>query len=510
MRRHARRIAPLVWVFAASCATTEANEGSAPGPSTPLAEVSVRAPGSPIVNIRILFRAGSVDDPTGKEGLTSLTARLMAEGGTHSLTSSGLIQRLFPMAADLSAEVDKEQTVFVGSVHKDFVDQFIPILAEVLVAPRWDPKEFARMQTDALQDVEKRLRTSDDENLGKEALDVLLYANHPYGHYDGGSVRGLRAIALADAKAHAARVFTRERMVLGVAADAPGPILERLKAALSPLPERGAPVTEVPRREANSVPGPRVLIVEKEAESTAISLGYPWALRRGDADFYPMMAAVSAFGEHRQFVGRLMKELRVKRGLNYGDYAYAEAFEQEDDTTFSRTNIARSQQAFAAWIRPVQHENRLFAIRAAWYEVARLHDSGLTAEELELTKGFLGGYTLLWEQTPMRRLGYALDDRFYATPGFLGGFRAALPGLDLNAVNALVRQYVDPSAIRFAIVTRDGEALKQQLVTNMPATITYASKEPPDVLAEDKVIETFPLGLTDADVKVVPAADLFE
>lgn len=39
--------------------------------------------------------------------------------------------------------------------------------------------------------------------------------------------------------------------------------------------------------------------------------------------------ATSCFGEHRQFHGIWMTEMREKRGLNYGDYAHAESFLQE-------------------------------------------------------------------------------------------------------------------------------------------------------------------------------------
>ena len=41
---------------------------------------------SSLIAFRIILRAGSVNDPKGKEGLNALTARLIADGGTGSLT----------------------------------------------------------------------------------------------------------------------------------------------------------------------------------------------------------------------------------------------------------------------------------------------------------------------------------------------------------------------------------------------------------------------------------------
>ena len=116
---------------------------------------------------------------------------------------------------------------------------------------------------------------------------------------------------------------------------------------------------------------PRFLLVEKISDSTAISIGMPWNLSHEDRDWPAMSIARSAFGEHRQFNGRLMQRLREARGLNYGDYAYIEHFEQEGgDAATAQTGRARHQQEFTIWLRPVRDENRLFAVRAALRELA--------------------------------------------------------------------------------------------------------------------------------------------
>src|SRR5215203_5359744 len=41
---------------------------------------------SPTVSLRIQFLTGSIDDPEGKEGLAALTAAMLSQGGTRSLT----------------------------------------------------------------------------------------------------------------------------------------------------------------------------------------------------------------------------------------------------------------------------------------------------------------------------------------------------------------------------------------------------------------------------------------
>ncbi len=470
--------------------------------------VSVPSPGTPLVVVRVAFQAGSIDDPKGKEGLTALTARMLAEGGTEDLTSAQLLEALFPMAASIDVATDKELTVFSGTVHVDHLQRYLPLFVAALTRPRWDPRELARMRDDALQGITRGLRSANDERLGKAALDLVMWRDHPYAHFVGGTVQGLKSASLEDAKAHAARVFTRDRMLIGIGGAADEGAAKLLTEGLAALPEKSPPLVDLP---APALAEPRALLVQKEADSTAISMGYPYALKRGDPDFYPMMVAASALGEHRQFHGRLMRELRLKRGLNYGDYAYPEHFSQEDGSTFARLNIARRQQDFTVWLRPVAAQNELFAIRAARYELERAAQSGITEDEFATAAGFLSGYTLLWEQTPMRRLGYAMDDVFYGTSHALEGFRQSLKTLKLEDVNRAIATWVKPGELRMAVVTQKPAPLVQAIVQGEPSQVHYAAQKPDaEVLAEDQKILSFPLGLTAAQIAEQPSSELFE
>src|SRR5437763_10276899 len=97
----------------------------------------------PSVSLALQFRAGAVDDPPGKAGLTHLTAVLMAEGGTEALSAKELLETLFPMAASVRPRVDKELTTFSTTVHRDHVARMIGILNDIVTKPRFDPAEFA-------------------------------------------------------------------------------------------------------------------------------------------------------------------------------------------------------------------------------------------------------------------------------------------------------------------------------------------------------------------------------
>jgi zinc protease len=468
--------------------------------------VALREADNPLIAFRILFKSGSIDDPAGQEGITALAARMMAEGGTESLTAAQLLEELFPMAADLFVQSDKEVTVFSGRVHKDHLDHFLGVFEDALLRPRWDAREFDRLRDVQLSAVENELRSNNDEELGKETLEWMLFKGHPYGHPVDGTVAGIKALDLAMVRAHAAKVFTRNRATIGVAGGFPESLPARLSSALAKLPEGPAPVELAEPKPS----GPRVVIVEKECPATAISMGFPYDLRRTHHDFTAMWLGVSAFGEHRQSGGRLFQALREKRGLNYGDYAYPEAFRQHSYSTQPRVNTGRSRQFFSIWIRPVEHQNRLFATRCALWQLDKLLAEGLSDDEVAQTRGFLDGYTRLWELTTSRRLGFALDDRFNGTERFLETSRARFPAVTTEAVNVALKKWVDPSQLRFAFVTTDASALRDAIVSGAPSPIDYPTPKPDKILEQDKAFIGMPLGITADEILVVKATDLFE
>src|SRR5207244_11688215 len=132
------------------------------------AVVTLPANDHPSVSLALQFRAGAVDDPPGKAGLTHLTAVLMAEGGTEALSAKELLETLCPMAASVRPRVHKDLTTFSTTVHRDHVARMIGILNAIVTKPRFDPDESASRRDAAVNDVEKRLRQGDDEDLGKE------------------------------------------------------------------------------------------------------------------------------------------------------------------------------------------------------------------------------------------------------------------------------------------------------------------------------------------------------
>ncbi|MDZ7342229.1 MAG: insulinase family protein, partial [candidate division KSB1 bacterium] len=252
-----------------------------------------------------------------------------------------------------------------------------------------------------------------------------------------------------------------------------------------------------------------VVLVEKDTRSTAISIGFPIEVLRGDDDYYALWIANSWLGEHRNSSSHLYQVIRESRGMNYGDYSYIECFPMGWARQFPPANVGRRQQIFEIWIRPVQNEAAHFALRAAIRELQKLVDNGMTQEDFELTKKFLKKYYLHYAPTTEMRLGYKLDDEFYGIPDHLKKLPEMLDRLTLADVNAAIKKHLQYQNLQIAMITQNAETLKQALITNATSPMKYATPKPPEVLEEDKHIETYPLNIKPDNVKIFRVDEMF-
>src|SRR3989449_9037496 len=199
---------------------------------------TVLLPGtSPLVTFRILFMTGSAFDPPGKEGLSSLTASMLAEGGTRSMTYDQIVQAMYPMASSVNSQVDKEMTVFTGTAHIENLDRYYGLFKDMLLDPGFRPEDFKRLREDAINFLKVSLRETNDEELGKEHLYNVIYAGHPYGHHNAGKVSSLEKLTIEDVRGFYRGHYTGANLVIGLAGGYPKGFAERVEGDFAKLPE---------------------------------------------------------------------------------------------------------------------------------------------------------------------------------------------------------------------------------------------------------------------------------
>lgn len=467
--------------------------------------------GEPTVSFSVSFAVGSQDDPPGKEGLAYLTGLMLAEGSTERHSYDEILAALYPLASDYRVRVDKERTTLTGRTHRDNVDRYVPLLTDAYTKPAFDPRDFERLKSDAINDIENTLRYASDEELAKASLDAFVFAGTRYAHPPEGTVQGLRNVTLDDVREFYRRHFTRRNVTIGLAGGFDDALAARMAATRDALPP-GDAVPAPPEIVPAPIERNEVLLIDKPGADASISFGFPIHVARGERDFYALAIACSWLGEHRQQVGRLFQVIREIRGLNYGNYAYIEAFPEGGERRMPPVNVPRRARLFEVWIRTLPNEQAHFAIRAAVREIERLVEHGLRREDFELTRAFLAKYALHYAETTARRLGYAMDDRFYGLDGegHLARFRRMMRELTVDDVNAALERHLRGRRFKFAIVTGAAARLAAALASGAPSPIEYATEKPQHVLEEDREIASYRLPIAADAIRVQPVTEAFE
>lgn len=464
--------------------------------------------GNPLVSFRILLNVGSVNDPAGKEGLCTLALSMLANGGSQSLTFKEIQKKFYPMATSVGLSVEKEMSVFTGTVHVDNLEKYYAIFKDMLLAPGFHEDDFKRIKTNQLNFLEKTLVSNMDEQFGKEILNLLMYEGHPYGHHEAGTLETLKALTLDDVKTFYTEHFIQGNITIGVIGGYPWDFPSRITKDFSALSEGHTPQLSLP--EQRMPEGLEIIIADKGTPATAMSMGFPVSISKADDDYFALWIAVSHFGEHRQSLSLLFQKIREERGQNYGDYAYADHFIQ-GRRKFPAQNYCRQQHYFSIWIRPLANSNRHFALRQALLELKKLVEEGIPEERFELTRTYLLNYTRLYAQTLSEILGWKIDSRYYGHKDFLAEVQKRLPQITHEDVNRTIKKYLNFENLYIALITQDAESFKEALVNNTPSPITYANPNmPEDILEEDKIYQVFPLDAKPENVRVVQAISFFQ
>ncbi len=171
--------------------------------------------------IKLLFTAGSAADPKGKEGLAQLAASMITEAGSKDMRIDEISKALYPMAGGFGDQVDKEMTTFTGVVHRDNWTSSSTSSCRSSSTPGFREEDFQRLKDAQLNALTQDLRTNNEEELGKEALQNASSPARRTATLSSARWPGSTAITLDDVKEFVDANYTRANVTVGLSGDVP-------------------------------------------------------------------------------------------------------------------------------------------------------------------------------------------------------------------------------------------------------------------------------------------------
>jgi zinc protease len=268
----------------------------------------------PLVQLSLRVPVGTGDDPQGKTGLVSLTARLLDQG-TIKRTATELTEEFERLGASVRVTAGRDDTIVSVGVLARNLQPTLDLLGEMLITPRFDPKDFDRERSLQLADL---LQGPDSVNwLARRALPLVMFGtDHPYGKPLDGYAESVKQLSLEDVRSFHASGFGPRGAALIVAGDIdPEALTHGLERSLGRWQGKNQGAGARPVVDDKAVTGVVHLVDKPGAVQSVIAVGRHWADRR-DPRYLPTLVGNHLFGV--DFLSRLNKNLREEHGYTYG------------------------------------------------------------------------------------------------------------------------------------------------------------------------------------------------
>lgn len=386
---------------------------------------------NPILDVRVDFDAGTRRD--NKPGVADLTANLLDNGSTGR-DEETIRATIADLAVSIGGSADAERAgLTLRALSRPVTrEPALALFADIIAHPTFPAvvlEREKRRTIDALKQRESNPGFIADRELGRQ-----LYPGHPYGNDDRLSVQGIAAIQRQDLLTFWRTHYQPRYAVVAIVGDIDRPGAERLaERLLAGLRNQGAALPPIP-----AVPQTKPGIVrETSAASQAyIRLGMP-LISRDDPDYYALVVGNYVLGAGG-FDARLVKEVRVKRGLTYSVSSRVLPLEQAGP--FTITLSTRKDQA----------DQALQVVRSV---LERFVDEGPTEAELAQAKAnIIGGFPLRFDSN-RKLLGLLSMIGAYRLPlDYLERYPRDVAALTAAQVRDAWRRRVHPNALSTVVI----------------------------------------------------------
>ena len=390
----------------------------------------VEEPSIPILSFRMAWQAGQTNDPEGLEGLTGAMVYHMNEGAGE-YDAQAFFKRMEELNMSFSCGASNESTYCNASMLTDNASDSFDMIAVALSDPRFDDGPFERFQRE--QEIGLNTRETNPQYLASRARIEALYPDHPYARDT--SAESLAAITQDAMQAQKDLLMVREGMlVTAVGAISPEALAPLIDKAVEGLPES----SETPETEdvilAEAAPAP--VTVSLPQPQSLVTFAAP-AMTRDNPDFYTAVVLNYTFGGGG-FESRLMKDLRVEKGLTYGVYTSVNAGDKLQLWSGGGQTKNESAGEFIA------------AVKA---NMTKMVDDGMTEPELADAKSYLTGSYPLGFDSNAKIAGNMMGVRLDGLPvDFFDKRNAMVEAVTLEDVNRVAREYLNPENFTFIVV----------------------------------------------------------
>ena len=409
----------------------------------------------PLVQFSIVIKGGQLLDSMAKPGVANLITDMLMEG-TRNKTPIELEEAIDDLGAGINMYTGRESITVMANCLSSKLDEVVTLVAEILLEPRWDETEFARVKKQTIETInQSKVRPT---SMAQMVFSKLVHGDgHIFGIPVSGTAASVEAITIDDLKAYyAASISPSVSHIAVVGNISSAEALETFKgledkwaAKEVAFPEYQVPAP--PRK-------PEVYFVDTPgARQSVIYIGSV-SLSSSDPDYYP--AYVMNYKLGGSFNGFVNLVLREEKGYTYGARTGFSGY--RDSGVF---NASSQVQATAT-----QESVQIFR------DLMLKYREGIVEEDLAFTKSALVKSNARGFETLGSLLGMLNNIALYGYPDdYVKQREAFVKALTLEQHRELARKYIDPDRMIYLVVGDAATQLQplENLGLGRPQLMTY-------------------------------------
>ena len=407
-----------------------------------LAVYYVQVPELPMIDLRLTFDAGSARDGE-KMGIAGLTSAML-DSGTKDRNANQLAEAFESVGAQFSSGSARDMAwVSLRTLTlPDEQEKALSTWMDVIKNSSFPEKDFQRLIKQALVGLEAEKQSP--AALASKAFYKNLYKNHPYGAPKNGTEDTMKAMKAADLKAYYARYFVAKNGQLAIVGAIKRPQAEALAKQIASTLVAGEKAKAIPA--VTPLEKSAVIRIEFPSSQSHIMMGQI-GTKRGDKDYFSLYLGNHGLGGSG-FTSRLMKEVRVKRGLSYSVYSYFVSMREAGPFLLGlQTKNAQVDEA----------------ISVAMGVVKTFQQEGATKAQLQASKTNITGGFPLRTASNGDIIGYIAMIGFYGLAlDYLDTFTDTINNISYDTVKEAYKRRLHPDKFLTVIVGKKVEQVKKK------------------------------------------------
>lgn len=394
----------------------------------------------PYVSMGLLIRTGASSDPMGKSGLAELTADLL-ERGTKQKTAEQIADDFGQLGAGFGSSTEYDYSYLSTSGLSVQQQTLYNLFFQLTTEPLFSTDEVNRLKAERISEIK---RAYDQPNyVASRLFGQLLFGAHPYGRSSSGTVRDIGAIRQKDIIRFYLKNYRPNNAMLVLVGDLDEKMVDELIVKLEAWESR--PLEAEPNSTLPQLAGMQVQLADRtDLKQTEVRIGH-YGVKRAIDEYQILGVAETILSGG--FTSRLMKEIRVKRGLTYGIYSSFDAREEVGPFTIGANT---------------RHEKVGELVSETIKTFSEFYEKGVTDREVSDAKGYLQGVFPRMLETPDSLARILISLRFYGvSDAYLTDYVRNLQKISASDVNRVIRKYYHPDRLRVLIYGPKDKIIEQ-------------------------------------------------